>query len=74
MNNRLKEIATATFNKMPMDKKDPEKWLDEFIIEYSRALIFECSDVVREAAKEFNDETKIVLKSTAVDVLDHFGL
>lgn len=74
MNNRLKEIATTTFHKIPMDKKDPEKWLDEFIIEYSRALIFECSDVVRETAKEYNDETKIVLKATAVDVLDHFGL
>ena len=74
MNNRLKEIATTTFHKVPMDKKDAEKWLDEFIIEYSRALIFECSDVVREAAKQYTDETKIVLKSTAVDVLDHFGL
>lgn len=74
MNNKIKEIATAAFNKIPMDNKNPEKWIDDFILEYSRALIFECSDVVREAAKQYTDETKLVLKSTAVDVLDHFGL
>ena len=74
MNERIKEIAQSTLKKLPVDSKNLEKWLDDYLIEYSRALIFECSDVVRENAKNYGDEMKIILKSTAVDVLDHFGL
>ena len=74
MNERIKQIAQETFKKLPMDNKNPEKWLDQYLIEYSRTLIFECSDVIRENAKNYGDEMKIILKATAVDVLDHFGL
>ncbi len=74
MNERIKQIAQETFKKLPMDNKKPEKWLDQYLIEYSRTLIFECSDVIRENAKNYGDEMKIILKATAVDVLDHFGL
>ena len=74
MNEQIKRIATETYKQIPMGNKKPDAWLDEFIIEYSRKLIFECSDVVRENAKTQDEATKTILKSTAVDVLDHFGL
>jgi hypothetical protein len=51
-----------------------EKWMDAYLIEYSRAVIFEFSDVVRERSKEWEGDKQMVPKSTAVDILDHFGL
>lgn len=74
MNNRVKEIAMETLTKVPVDKANFEKWIDAYLVEYSRTLIFECSDVVRASAKSYGEETQVILKSTAVDVLDHFGL
>lgn len=74
MNNRIKEIATETLKKVPFNMNNFEKWMDAYLIEYSRAVIFECSDVVRERAKDWEGDKQMVLKSTAVDVLDHFGL
>ena len=74
MNNRIKEIALETLKKVPVDQENFEKWIDSYLLEYSRTLIFECSDVIRESARKYGDETQVILKSTAVDVLDHFGL
>ena len=74
MNNKIKEIATDTLKKVPFNAGNFEKWMDDYLIEYSRALIFECSDVVRERSKDWEGEKQMVLKSTAVDILDHFGL
>lgn len=74
MNDKIKELAMKTLEKVPVDQANFEKWIDAYLLEYSRTLIFACSDVVRESAKKYGDEMQIVLKSTAVDVLDHFGL
>ena len=72
MNEHIKRLAKEAYDRVPMGDKRPEAWLDEYIIEYSRRLIFECSDVVREIAKEQPEDIKILLKATAVDILDHF--
>jgi hypothetical protein len=74
MNNKIKEIATATLKKVPFDVNNFEKWMDAYLVEYSRTLVFECSDVVRDRAKEWEGDKGMILKSTAVDILDHFGL
>lgn len=76
MNNRIKEIALETLKKVPVpaERENFDKWIDSYLLEYSRTLIFECSDVIRESARKYGDETQVILKSTAVDVLDHFGL
>ena len=74
MNQRIKHIVQETFKSLPMDNTKPEEWIDKFVLEVSRKLIFECSDVVRKSANNYGDEMKIILKATAVDVLDHFGL
>lgn len=74
MNEHIKRLAKQAYDKVPMGNKQPDQWLDEYIIEYSRALIFECSDVVRESAKNYSEETKVILKATAVDILDHFEI
>jgi len=74
MNENIKRLAKEAYDRVPMGNKQPDAWLDEFIIEYSRKLIFECSDVVRESAKNQTDDVKIILKATAVDILDHFQL
>ena len=72
MNEHIKRIARETYDRVPLGNKKPDAWLDEYIIEYSRRLIFECSDVVREVAKTQPEDVKIILKATAVDILDHF--
>jgi len=73
--NRIKEIATKTFNSIPQDPKNPEAWIDNFVLAYTRAILFEATDVVREKARETSDEsTSNALKAAAIDVLDHFGL
>lgn len=71
---RIKEIAEKTFKSLPSDNANPEKWIDAFVLAYTRAILFEATDVIREKAKEYNNETGIILKSTAIDVLDHFEL
>lgn len=74
MNTQIKQLAQETLKKVPFRANTPDEWLNEYLVEYSRALIFACSDVVRDTAKEHEGDKKILLKSTAVDVLDHFGL
>jgi hypothetical protein len=72
--NRIKEIATSTFKSLPMDNNKPEQWIDNFVLAYTKAILFEATDVIREKAKEHPNEVGTVLKATAIDVLDHFGL
>lgn len=77
MNERIKQIAEQTFNKVNQAQPNakPEQWIDAFVLELSRTLVFECSDVIREEAKKSTDEsTRNALKVVAINVLDHFGL
>ena len=75
MNNRIKEIAQETFKKIKIDPNRPDIMIDNYVIELSKALVFECSDVVREKAKAETDPVcQAMLKVTAIDMLDHFGL
>jgi len=75
MNNVIKNIATKTFESMKTDNVKPEILIDNYVLELSRKIIFECSDVLREKAKNETDQvSKAMLKVSAVDILDHFGL
>lgn len=71
---RIKEIAEKTFKSLPIDNNKPAEAIDTFIIAYTRAILFEATDVIREKAKEHEGEIGTVLKATAIDVLDHFEL
>lgn len=71
----IKEIATKTFQSIPQDTINPEKWIDNFVVAYTRAILFEATDLIREKAKEeSNPEISNALKVAAIDVLDHFEL
>lgn len=74
MNQRIKEIATKTFGGIPSEGKSGDQIIDDFVIAYTRAILFEATDVMREKAREHPQEIGMVLKATAIDVLDHFGL
>lgn len=77
MNKEIKRLAEKAYNTVITQHKDlkPDIWLDEFIIEFSRNLVFECTDVIRESAKESGNEVaKNAIKIVAIDVLDHFEL
>lgn len=74
MNTRIKEIAEKTFKSLPVDNNKPAEAIDAFIIAYTKAILFEATDVIREKAKGHPQEVGTVLKATAIDVLDHFGL
>jgi len=71
---RIKEIAEKTFKSLPIDNNKPAESIDRFIMAYTRAILFEATDVIREKAKEHEGEIGTVLKATAIDVLDHFEL
>lgn len=74
MNQRIKQIAEQTFKSLPMDNTKPDEWIDKFVLAYTKAILFEATDVIREKAKEHPQEVGTVLKATAIDVLDHFEL
>jgi hypothetical protein len=75
MNNRIKEIAQSTFKNIKVDPNRPDVMIDTYVLELSKALIFECSDVLREKAKTETDPVaQAMLKVAAVDLLDHFGI
>ena len=78
MNKLTKDLAIKTFETVRMSTKFDlstfDTWLDTYVMELTRNVVFKCSDIVREAAKEADPETAKLLKSVAVDVLDEFGL
>jgi glutamyl-tRNA reductase len=72
---KIKEIATKTFQSLPPDQKNPEQWIDNFVLAYTKAILFEATDLIREMAKETESpEVSNALKIAAIDVLDHFEL
>ena len=70
---RIKAIAKTTWESLPQEK-DMERMIDGFVLAYTKAILFEATDVIREKAKDHSNETGVILKATAIDVLDHFGL
>lgn len=78
MNNKIKELAVKTYetisNNPKIDPTNREAWLDAYILELTRNMVFACSDVIREQAKEAPPEISRALKVAAVDMLDEFGL
>lgn len=75
MNNVIKTIATKTFENMKKDNVKPEILIDNYVLELSKKIIIECSDVLREKAKTETDPvSRAMLKVSAVDILEHFGL
>lgn len=78
MNQKIKQLAMKTYETVSANTKlDPTKldtWIDAYVLELSRNIVFACSDVVREQAKEASPEVAKALKVAAVDMLDEFGL
>jgi len=79
MNANIKRIATESLQKVTqgkqIDMNNLEATIDAYVIEIIRTVAFECTDVIREKAKAEKDPVcQAMLKVTAIDVLDHFGL
>jgi hypothetical protein len=79
MNKNVKRIITESFAKATQGKQinvsNLESVIDAYVLDVVRATVFECSDVLREKAKNETDAVTVaMLKVSAVDVLDHFGL
>ncbi len=78
MNKKIKELALKSYETIKNNPKiDPTKqdaWLDAYILEMTRNVVFACSDVIREKAKEASPEVSNALKIAAIDMLDEFGL
>lgn len=78
MNKLTKELALKTYEtiknnpKLSVEKR--EEWLDAYVLELTRNVVFACSDVIREKAKEASPEVSNALKVAAIDMLDEFGL
>ena len=78
MNTKIKELAVKTYEAVAANKKlDPsklEQWIDAYVLELTKNVVFACSDVIREQAKDASPEVSRALKVAAVDMLDEFGL
>jgi len=78
MNKRIKELAVKTYetisNNPKINPKKTDEWLDAYVLELTRNVVFACSDVIREQAKTAPLEISKALKVAAVDMLDEFGL
>jgi hypothetical protein len=78
MNKLIKELALKTYetvsNNPKIDRTKTEAWLDAYVLELTRNVVFACSDVIREQAKTAPPEISKALKVAAVDMLDEFGL
>ena len=78
MNKRTKELAHKTYetvkNNPKLSVERREEWLDAYVLELTRNIVFACSDVIREKAKEASPEVSNALKVAAIDMLDEFGL
>lgn len=78
MNNRIKQLAVKAYetvsNNPKIDPSNREAWLDAYVLELTRNVVFACSDVIREQAKEASPEISKALKVAAIDMLDEFGL
>jgi len=79
MNKLTKDLAIKTFETVRMSTKFDistfDTWLDTYVMELTRNVVFKCSDIIRETAKQSDDpETAKLLKSVAVDMLDEFDI
>jgi hypothetical protein len=73
---KIKELATKVLETLKPQSANmtPEQMIDAFVLEYTKVVLFEATDLIRENAKEQSAEVAIALKATAIDVLDHFGV
>jgi hypothetical protein len=78
MNKKIKQLAVKTYETIKNSKIDPsnqEAWIDAYVLELTRNVVFACSDVIREQAKNANSsEVSSALKISAIDMLEEFGL
>jgi hypothetical protein len=77
MNKRIKELALKSFETVKtknIDATNMEAWIDAYVLEMTRNVVFACSDVIREEAKNASPEVAKALKVAAIDMLDEFGL
>jgi hypothetical protein len=77
MNKRIKDLAVKSFENIKsknIDATNMEAWIDAYVLEMTRNVVFACSDVIREEAKTASPEVAKALKVAAIDMLDEFGL
>jgi hypothetical protein len=78
MNRRIKQLAHKTYetvkNNPNIDPGKQEAWIDAYVLELTKNVVFACSDVIREKAKDASPEVANALKVAAIDMLDEFGL
>lgn len=72
----IKRLAKEVFEKVSATNPGvgPEGMIDAFVLEYTKAVLFEATDVMRKSAKDDTPEASRAMKVAVVDVLDHFGV
>lgn len=72
----IKKLAKEVFDKVALNHPNlgPEKTIDMFVVEYTKAVLFEATDVMRKSAADESPEVSKAMKVAVVDVLDHFGV
>jgi hypothetical protein len=72
----IEKLAKETFEKVSHNNPgiSPDKVIDAFVLEYTKAVLFEATDVMRKSAADESPQVSKAMKVAVVDVLDHFGL
>ena len=72
----IKRLAKEVFDKVSATNPGigPEGMIDAFVLEYTKAVLFEATDVMRKSAADESPEVSKAMKVAVVDVLDHFGV
>ena len=72
----IKKLAKEVFDKVSQNNPGlgPEKTIDMFVLEYTKAVLFEATDVMRKSAADEPPAVNKAMKVAVVDVLDHFGV
>lgn len=73
----MKKLAKQVFDKVSQNNPGlgPEGTIDMFVLEYTKAVLFEATDVMRKSAEQTeSQEVSRAMKVAVVDVLDHFGV
>ncbi len=72
----IQKLAKEVFEKVSRENPgiSPDKVIDAFVLEYTKAVLFEATDIMRKSAADESPEVSKAMKVAVIDVLDHFGV
>ena len=76
MNTQLiKDLSTKVFEEVKKNPSlRPDQMIDNFILAYTKLVVTECANAVRESAKNQPEDINRAMKVASLDVMERFGV